>query len=172
EANMNMLRIWGGGIYEEDYFYRLCDENGILVWQDFMFACAMYPGNAAFLENVKQEAIYNVKRLRNHPSIALWCGNNENSEGWQRWGWQDDKTEEQRQEIWANYHAIFNHILPRVVDSLSPKISYWESSPKYGRGDKRYQFEGDAHDWWVWHDGYPFEHFEEEIPRFTSEFAL
>lgn len=172
EANMNMLRVWGGGIYEDDLFYKLCDENGILVWQDFMFACAMYPGDAAFLENVKQEVIYNVKRLRNHPSIALWCGNNENSEGWQRWGWQDDKTDAQKLEIEQSYKAVFNKILPKIVDSLNPKISYWESSPKYGRGDKRYQFEGDAHDWWVWHDGYPFEHFEEEVPRFISEFGF
>ena len=172
EANMNMLRVWGGGIYEDDYFYQLCDEKGILVWQDFMFACAMYPGDAAFLENVKQEAIQNIKRLRNHPSIALWCGNNESNEGWHRWGWQDDKNEEQKQEIWKNYYAVFNDILPKVVDSLSPKTSYWESSPKYGRGDKRYQFEGDAHDWWVWHDGYPFEHFESAVPRFMSEFGF
>ena len=171
-ANMNMLRVWGGGVYEDDYFYQLCDAKGILVWQDFMFACAVYPGDAAFLENVKQEAIENIKLLRNHPSIALWCGNNENSEGWYRWGWQEGKTEEQKQEIWANYYAVFNHILPRAVDSLSPNISYWESSPKYGRGDKRYQFEGDAHDWWVWHDGYPFEHFEENVPRFMSEFGF
>lgn len=171
-ANMNMLRVWGGGIYEDNYFYQLCDANGILVWQDFMFACAMYPGDAAFLENVKQEAIQNVKRLRNHPSIALWCGNNESSEGWQRWGWQDDKNETQKQEIWESYYAVFNEILPKIVDSLSPKISYWESSPKYGRGNKRYQFVGDAHDWWVWHDGYPFEHFEEEVPRFMSEFGF
>lgn len=171
-ANMNMLGVWGGGIYEDDYFYQLCDAEGILVWQDFMFACAMYPGDAAFLENAKQEAIEHVKRLRNHPSIALWCGNNENSEGWKRWGWQDDKTETQKQEIWESYFALFNEILPKVVDSLNPKISYWESSPKYGRGDKRYQFEGDAHDWWVWHDGYPFEHFEEEVPRFMSEFGF
>lgn len=171
-ANMNMLRVWGGGIYEDDYFYDLCDKNGILVWQDFMFAGGMYPGDKTFLSNVKAEATYNVKRLRNHPSIALWCGNNEISEGWARWGWQDDKTESQKEEIAQNYDAIFNKILPEVVDSLSPNINYWESSPKYGRGDKRYQFEGDAHDWWVWHDGYPFEHFEEEVPRFMSEFGF
>ena len=85
-SNMNMLRVWGGGVYEDNFFYQLCDAKGILVWQDFMFACAMYPGNEEFLENVKQEAIENVKRLRQHPSIALWCGNNENSEGWHRWG--------------------------------------------------------------------------------------
>lgn len=172
DANMNMLRVWGGGVYEDDLFYDLCDEKGVLVWQDFMFACAMYPGDTAFIENVKQEAIENVKRLRKHPSIALWCGNNENSEGWARWGWADDKTTEERAKIWSDYHAVFRHVLPRVVDSLHPSVNYWESSPKYGRGDKRYKTEGDAHDWWVWHDGYPFEHFEEEIPRFMSEFGF
>ncbi len=172
EANMNMLRVWGGGVYEDDLFYDLCDEKGILIWQDFMFACAMYPGDKTFLETVKAEAVDNVKRLRQHPSIALWCGNNENSEGWHRWGWQADKTEAQKEEIWRNYQKVFNDILPNVIDSLNPSISYWESSPKYGRGDKRYQFEGDAHDWWVWHDGYPFEHFEEEVPRFMSEFGF
>ena len=171
-ANMNMLRVWGGGIYEADEFYALCDEKGILIWQDFMFACAMYPGDSEFLANVKQEAIDNVKRLRQHPSIALWCGNNENSEGWHRWGWQNDKTERQKKEIWSNYYALFNDILPKIVDSLHPSVDYWESSPKYGRGDTRYQYEGDAHDWWVWHDGYPFEHFEENVPRFMSEFGL
>ncbi|MDG2052684.1 MAG: glycoside hydrolase family 2 protein [Flavobacteriaceae bacterium] len=172
DANMNMLRVWGGGVYEAEFFYQLCDVKGVLVWQDFMFACAMYPGDEAFLVNIKQEAIENVKRLRQHPSIALWCGNNENSEGWYRWGWKDGKTEAQKQEIWEGYYAVFNHILPRVVDSLHPSVSYWESSPKFGRGDYRYQFEGDAHDWWVWHDGYPFEHFEEKVPRFMSEFGF
>ena len=171
-ANMNMLRVWGGGIYEDDYFYDLCDEKGILVWQDFMFAGGMYPGDKSFLKNVKAEAIENVKRLRNHPSIALWCGNNEISEGWARWGWQDGKTESQKEEIGQSYKTIFEEILPAVVDSLNPNIDYWASSPLYGRGDKRYQFEGDAHDWWVWHDGYPFEHFEEEVPRFMSEFGF
>ncbi|MDG1791113.1 MAG: glycoside hydrolase family 2 protein [Flavobacteriaceae bacterium] len=171
-SNMNMLRVWGGGVYEDNFFYQLCDAKGILVWQDFMFACAMYPGDEEFLENVKQEAIENVKRLRQHPSIALWCGNNENSEGWHRWGWKDGKTEAQKQEIWNGYDTVFNHALPQIVDSLHPSVSYWASSPKFGRGDKRYLFEGDAHDWWVWHDSYPFEHFEEEVPRFMSEFGF
>ncbi len=171
-ANMNMLRVWGGGIYEDDYFYELCDEKGILVWQDFMFAGGMYPGDKEFLNNVKAEAIYNAKRLRNHASLALWCGNNEISEGWARWGWQNGRETSHKEEIAQNYKTIFNEILPKVVDSLNPNIDYWESSPKYGRGDKRYQFEGDAHDWWVWHDGYPFEHFEEEVPRFMSEFGF
>ena len=172
DSNMNMLRVWGGGAYEDNFFYQLCDAKGVLVWQDFMFACAMYPGDEVFLKNVKQEAIENIKKLRQHPSIALWCGNNENSEGWHRWGWKDGKTEIQQQEIWNGYYAVFNHILPQVVDSLHPSVSYWESSPKFGRGDKRYKFEGDAHDWGVWHDGYPFEHFEKEVPRFMSEFGF
>ncbi len=171
DANMNMLRVWGGGIYENDVFYDLCDEKGILVWQDFMFACAMYPGDTSFLKNVQQEATDQIKRLRNHPSIALWAGNNENSEGWHRWGWQAGKSEEEKKEIWNNYLKVFDSILPNTVKEFS-QTSYWESSPKYGRGNPNYKTEGDAHDWWVWHDAYPFEHFEENVPRFMSEFGF
>ena len=170
-ANMNMLRVWGGGIYEEDIFYDLCDEKGILVWQDFMFACAMYPGDKDFLKNVKQEAIDNVKRLRNHASISLWCGNNESSEGWYRWGWQDGRSKAEKEEIWNDYLKVFDSILPQTVQALTD-ADYWQSSPKYGRGNPQYEFEGDAHDWWVWHDGYPFEHFEKHVPRFMSEFGF
>ncbi len=171
DANMNMLRVWGGGIYEDDKFYDLCDEKGILVWQDFMFACAMYPGDTEFLDNVAKEAEQNVKRLRNHPSIALWCGNNESSEGWNRWGWQADRSEEEKEEIWNNYLKVFDSILPKAVNQYS-NTSYWQTSPKYGRGNPLYKSEGDAHDWWIWHDGYPFEHLEENVPRFMSEFGF
>jgi beta-mannosidase len=171
DANMNMLRVWGGGIYENDIFYDLCDEKGILVWQDFMFACAMYPGDEYFLENVKQEAIQNVKRLRNHTSIVLWCGNNENSEGWHRWGWQKDRSEQEKDEIWSNYLKVFDSILPNTINQLTD-TPYWESSPRYGRGNPKYKTEGDAHDWWIWHDAYPFEHLEENVPRFMSEFGF
>lgn len=171
DSNMNMLRIWGGGIYEDDLFYELCDEKGILVWQDFMFACAMYPGDEEFLENVRQEAIDNVKRLRNHSSIALWCGNNESAEGWHRWGWQEGKSDAQKEEIWGNYQRLFNGILPEVVAKLTD-FPYWETSPKFGRGDDRYISEGDAHDWWIWHDGHPFENLEQKTPRFMSEFGF
>lgn len=172
EANMNMLRVWGGGIYEEDAFYDLCDEKGILVWQDFMFACAMYPGDKAFLKNVQREAEQQVKRLRNYASIALWCGNNENSEGWHRWGWQDGRSADEKKAIWTSYQQVFDSLLPKTVARLHPGTSYWESSPKYGRGNPKYEFEGDAHDWWVWHDAAPFEHFEKRIPRFMSEFGF
>ena len=170
-SNMNMLRVWGGGIYENDIFYDLCDKKGILVWQDFMFACAMYPGNKAFLANIEEEAEQQVKRLRNHASIALWCGNNENSEGWKRWGWQANRTEKEKQEIWNDYLAVFDTILPKTVTKFS-ETDYWETSPKYGRGNPKYEFEGDAHDWWVWHDATPFEHFKERVPRFMSEFGF
>jgi beta-mannosidase len=171
DANMNMLRVWGGGIYENNTFYDLCDEKGILVWQDFMFACAMYPGDKNFLKNVQREAEDNIKRLRNHASIALWCGNNENSEGWHRWGWQGDRSEAEKEVIWSNYLKVFDSILPNKVSNLTD-VSYWESSPKYGRGNSKYKTEGDAHDWWVWHDGYSFEHLEENVPRFMSEFGF
>ena len=171
DANMNMLRVWGGGIYENDVFYDLCDKKGILVWQDFMYACAMYPGDEAFLENAKQEAEDQLVRLRNHPSIVLWCGNNENNEGWHNWGWQDGKTQAQKDKIWGDYLKLFDSILPAEV-AKHTQLDYWESSPKYGRGNPKYQFEGDAHDWWVWHDGYPFEHFEDFVPRFMSEFGF
>jgi beta-mannosidase len=170
-ANMNMLRVWGGGIYEDDLFYKICDEKGILIWQDFMYACAMYPGDEAFLKNVKQEATDQLIRLRNHPSIVLWCGNNESSEGWHRWGWQDGKTKQQKDKIWGDYLKLFDSILPQQVADYS-KLPYWESSPKFGRGNPKYKYEGDAHDWWVWHDAYPFEHFEEHVPRFMSEFGF
>ena len=171
DANMNMLRVWGGGIYENDIFYDLCDEKGILIWQDFMFACAMYPGDEDFLENVQQEATQNVKRLRNHASIALWCGNNENSEGWHRWGWQAKRSDEEKDEIWNNYELVFKELLPIVIKTTTD-TPYWESSPKYGRGNPKYKSEGDAHDWWIWHDAYPFEHLEQNVPRFMSEFGF
>ncbi len=170
-SNMNMLRVWGGGIYENDIFYDLCDEKGILVWQDFMFACAMYPGDNDFLKNVKEEAEQQVKRLRNHSSIALWCGNNENSEGWKRWGWQANRTELEKEEIWKDYLALFDSILPNTVAKYS-ETDYWETSPKYGRGNPKYKTKGDAHDWWIWHDAYPFEHLENNVPRFMSEFGF
>ncbi len=171
DANMNMLRVWGGGIYENDIFYDLCDEKGIMVWQDFMFACAMYPGDAEFLENVKVEARQQVKRLRDHACIALWCGNNENKEGWMRWGWQADRSEAEKEEIWNSYLNVFGNILPKTVNKYS-EIDYWQSSPKYGRGNIKYKSEGDAHDWWIWHDEYPFEHLLDAVPRFMSEFGF
>ena len=171
-TNMNMLRVWGGGIYEKDIFYELCDINGILVWQDFMYACAMYPGSKKFNENAHQEAIEQIKRLRKYTCIGLWCGNNENSEGWHRWGWQTDLKGSQKKKIWKNYKNLFQKKLPELVKNLDPKTSYWESSPMLGRGNPKHQFEGDSHYWGIWHDAEPFENFHAKVPRFMSEFGF
>ena len=175
ESNMNMLRVWGGGIYEEDIFYNLCDENGILVWQDFMFACAMFPGNEAFLENVRQEAIDNVKRLRNHPSIALWCGNNEILAAWLGWGWKQ-KAEAENQlnadKIWQAYVDIFHKTLPEVVEEFDPQRSYWGSSPSSGMGVPADLVNGDEHYWGVWWGKEPFETYATHLARFMSEYGF
>jgi beta-mannosidase len=172
ESNMNMLRVWGGGIYENDIFYDLCDENGILVWQDFMFANGMYPADTLMLNNINIEAEQKIKQLRNHASIALWCGNNEISEGWANWGWKNNYSEQQQIKMSEDYNKIFHQRLPDLVNKYSEDISYWPSSPEFGRGNKRSQFEGDSHYWGVWHDAEPFEIFEKRVPRFMSEFGF
>ncbi|MEN8116960.1 MAG: glycoside hydrolase family 2 protein [Bacteroidota bacterium] len=174
-SNNNMLRVWGGGVYEEDTFYDLCDENGILVWQDFMFACAMFPGDEAFLENVKQEAIDNVKRLRNHPSIGLWCGNNEILAAWYDWGWkraEEEKNKENADKMWQAYVDIFHKILPEVVSEYDPQRSYWGSSPSSGMGVKADLINGDEHYWGVWWGKEPFETYATHLPRFMSEYGF
>jgi len=174
-SNNNMLRVWGGGIYENDIFYDLCDEAGILVWQDFMFACAMFPGDDAFLENVKQEAIDNVKRLRNHPSIAMWCGNNEILAAWKDWGWEKAeraKSEENADKIWQSYVDIFHKILPDVVNEYDPQRSYWGSSPSSGLGIPADLVNGDEHYWGVWWGKEPFSTYATHLPRFMSEYGF
>jgi beta-mannosidase len=172
ECHFNMLRIWGGGHYENDSFYAACDESGIMIWQDFMYACAMYPGDTAFLMNATLEAEQQVERLSKHACIALWCGNNENSEGWKRWGWQDDISTKNRERIWNDYLTLFDAILPEAVTKFSNKTDYWTTSPLFGRGDDRFTRNGDAHDWGLWHDEMPFEKLEKRIPRFMSEFGF
>ncbi|MFN3753207.1 beta-mannosidase [Flavobacterium sp.] len=176
DANMNMLRVWGGGVYAEDVFYEECDQKGILVWQDFMFACAMYPGDAAFLVNVKQEVIDNVSRLQNHPSLALWCGNNENDEGWHNWGWQKqyNYSEADSTKIWKDYQKLFHELIPQTLDSLLPKSEnrYWPSSPSIGWGRKESLLSGDAHYWGVWWGMEPFEMYQKKVGRFMSEYGF
>ena len=173
---MNMLRVWGGGVYADDAFYEACDKNGILVWQDFMFACAMYPGDAAFLENVKQEVVDNVTRLQNHPSLALWCGNNENDEGWHNWGWQKqyNYSEADSTKIWNDYQKLFHELIPQTLDSLLPESEnrYWPSSPSIGWGRKESLLSGDAHYWGVWWGMEPFEMYEKKVGRFMSEYGF
>lgn len=184
ESNFNMLRVWGGGIYEQDIFYELCDEYGIMVWQDFMFACSMYPGDQAFLDNVRGEAEDNVRRLRNYASIVLWCGNNEIDGAWSQydenagWGWKKLYSAEIREQLWANYEAVFHQVLPEVVSALAPGIDYWPSSPMQGVTKNAAQHatnkssHGDIHFWAVWHASEPFEKYKLNIGRFMSEYGF
>lgn len=172
EVNMNMLRVWGGGIYEDDAFYEICDELGICVWQDFIFACATYPGfDDDFLENVKAEAVDNVKRLRHHPSIALWCGNNELEQGLVGEEW----SQEEVTMSWEDYSRIFDHLLPDVVHELDPGRDYWPCSPHSPLGNREDFMNpkwGDAHLWGVWHGKEPFEWYRTCEHRFNSEFGF
>ena len=174
-ANMNMLRIWGGGTYESDLFYQLCDRYGILVWQDFMFACSLYPAEGELLENIRQEAIDNVKRLRNHACIALWCGNNECNDAWFNWGWQKRykaQNPEYEQKIWKQFNDQYNVTLPQVGEENAPESFYWPSSPfaRYdGGSDDR---NGDRHYWEVWHGKKPIEMYNKERSRFFSEYGF
>ena len=176
KANMNMLRVWGGGVYFDDAFYEACDANGILVWQDFMFACSMYPGDEKFVENVKQEVIDNVNRLQNHPSIAIWCGNNENDEGWHNWGWQKqfNYSKADSTQIWNDYKKVFHEMIPQTLDSLLPKEKniYWSSSPSKGWGRKESLTQGDVHYWGVWWGKEPFEIYEKKVGRLMSEYGF
>jgi beta-mannosidase len=169
DTNMNMLRVWGGGIYESDDFYDLCDEMGILVWQDFMFGCSMYPGDQKFLDNVRQEAIDNVKRLRNHPSLVIWVGNNEIETAWKHWGWK----EKLPARLWDDYLKLFHGVLPEVCSSLDPSRPYWPSSPSSNlEDDPESQKMGDLHYWQVWHAAMPFSEYEKQFPRFMSEYGF
>jgi len=169
DAGMNMVRVWGGGVYEDETFYRLCDELGLMVWQDFMFSCSQYPGDEAFLDNVRQEAVYQVKRLRHHPCIVLWCGNNEMEWGWHSWGWRDKLPS----SAWKDYEQIFHALLPRVCQEHDPTRPYWPSSPSSNlQAEPNSQNFGDMHYWGVWHAAAPFEEYEKQRPRFMSEYGF
>lgn len=174
-ANMNMLRIWGGGIYENDLFYELCDRYGILVWQDFMFACSLYPAEGEFLENIRQEAIDNVKRLRNHACIALWCGNNECNDAWFNWGWQKRYRAQNpayEQKIWKQFTDQYYVTLPEVVAAYAPESFYWPSSPFARKDGGSDDHNGDRHYWDVWHGKKPIETYNKERSRFFSEYGF
>jgi len=163
EANMNMLRVWGGGIYESEDFYDLCDEKGIMVWQDFMFACAEYPEEDWFLDECRKEAEEVVKRLRNHASLAIWCGNNENDWGFKA-GWFG-----KRDRFYG--HTIYHKILPEVCSRFDPSTFYWPSSP-YGGDDPNSQSEGDRHSWDVWSGMKDYSEYLKDNGRFVSEFGF
>lgn len=176
KANMNMLRVWGGSVYADDVFYNECDKNGILVWQDFMFACGMYPGDSDFLNNIKEEVKDNITRLQNHPSIVIWCGNNENDEGWHNWGWQKqfNYSKEIENKIWKDYQTLFDTIIPNALKETlgENKYFYWPSSPSKGWGRKESLTQGDAHYWGVWWGKEPFDIYKEKTGRFMSEYGF
>lgn len=188
EANMNMIRVWGGGIYEDNKFYDLCDELGLLVWQDFPFACSVYPHSDTFLEKIREEATQNIIRLRWHPSLALWCGNNEIEVLWNRMLRNLRLIDENNARKWLNpkevslflrgYQDMFEKTLPDLIKKLDGNHSYWPSSPSNGIGKKKGALisnspdEGDSHFWTVWHGGAPFQEFRKFNSRFMSEFGF
>ena len=166
-----MLRVWGGGFYEEERFYDLCDRYGILVWQEFIFSCSIYPlDDPDFTENVRVEVVENIRRLRHRASLALWCGNNEMEWGWVDWKWNCPEL----QDLKTAYDQFFHHTLPSWCQSEDPDHAYWPSSPSSDTpfADPNGQRQGDAHYWDVWHGGKPFTSYRDQYPRFMSEFGF
>lgn len=168
EANFNMIRVWGGGYYPDNYFYDLCDRYGLVVWQDFMYACSMYKVDEEFEVNVTQEAIDNIKRIRHHASLGIWCGNNEVEEAMEYWGWPKDAKRR------ADYIKLFEIVLPDLVKKYDPQTFYWSSSPSSGGGfeEPRNPDVGDVHYWEVWHGQKPFTDYRNYYFRFCSEFGF
>lgn len=168
-ANFNCLRVWGGGVYPEDYFFDLCDEYGLIIWQDLMFACALYEFTKEFKENIIHEISYNLKRIRHHASLGLICGNNE-----MEWACVEWKMENFTPQLKADYIKQYEVLIPEITEKVAPEIFYWPSSPSSGGSfdkpnDENY---GDMHDWSVWHGREPFTYFRNRYPRFMSEFGI
>lgn len=168
DCHFNVIRVWGGGAYPQDWFYDLCDEYGIVVWQDFMFACADYPFTAPFLANVTQEIRENVRRLRHHASLGLWCGNNEMemfTAGYPREG---------HEKIQASYIRLYEYVIPRILQEEDPNTFYWPSSPSSGGSfrDPNSPDAGDVHNWDVWHGSAPFTDYRKHMFRYLSEFGF
>ncbi len=200
-THQNMLRVWGGGFYEEERFYNLCDRYGILVWQEFIFSCSIYPlDDADFLENVRIEVEENIRRIRHRACLALWCGNNEMEWGWESWGWARHPLEEHLPALLEQFPALgslldtigkrtlladwevlkkaydtfFHNTLPNWVAESDPDTSYWPSSPSSDTPFQNVngQQQGDAHYWDVWHGRKPFTAYRSQYPRFMSEFGF
>ncbi|MEI6020940.1 MAG: glycoside hydrolase family 2 protein [Bacteroidota bacterium] len=174
DAKINMLRVWGGGVYVDDDFISACDKSGIMLWQDFAFACAMYPGDGDFLKNVKIELKEQITRLRNHPSLALWCGNNEIDEAWHNWGWQKQfaYSAADSAKIWQDYKKLFHEIIPQTLNAYDPNANYWPSSPSIGWGHQESLKAGDSHYWGVWWGMQEFNVYTKKVGRFMSEYGF
>lgn len=168
KANFNCVRVWGGGHYPETYFYDLCDEMGLLVWQDFMFACRLYDLTDEFVANIEQEFVDNIRRIRHHACLALWCGNNEIE-----WGLSDNWLPDTPQNR-SDYVRQYAEIIPNVLRKEDPNTFYWPSSPsaKGDFNDPNCDHTGDMHYWGVWHETKPFTDYRKYFPRFMSEFGL
>ncbi|MCE4553917.1 beta-mannosidase [Roseateles cellulosilyticus] len=176
-ANMNMLRLWGGAYYESDAFYEEADALGILIWQDFMFGGAILPADTVFQENVRQEAVEQVRRLRHHPSIVLWCGNNEVQADWESWdgtlAFKNRLSPDERERLWSANLKLFGDVLRGVVQRYAPDVPYWATSPGVDlEGPSSQMDDGDVHFWRVWGGSAPAETFLNTTPRFMSEYGL
>ena len=169
-AHFNCVRVWGGGYYPSDAFYDLCDEKGLIVWQDLMYACNVYDVTDAFAENCRQETYDNVRRLRHHASLGLWCGNNEIESAWDHWGDFQKETPYLR----ADYIRLFEEVLPKAVQEADGETFYWHSSPSSGGcfDNPDDANRGDTHYWDVWHGQKPFTDYRKYFFRFCSEFGL
>jgi beta-mannosidase len=177
DAHMNMVREWGGGYYESDDFYDICDELGILVWTEFAFGGDMVPGDVAFQENVREEAIQQIKRLRDHPSIAIWCGNNEVETGWYHWSdrqaFKESVSPAVRERVWQDYVILFADILKSAVTEYADPTPYSPSSPSAHFEEPPDQPDnGDMHYWAVWHALAPAQDYQKQFPRFMTEFGF
>ncbi len=167
-ANMNTIRVWGGGHYPDDWFYDICDELGMLVWQDFMFACAVYDLTEEFEENIRAELTDNIRRLRHHPSLALWCGNNEMEDFVRQGNWVTEKKQT------ADYIKMYEYIFPQILKTEDPDAFYWPSSPSSGGSfdGPNNPDRGDVHYWDVWHGLKPFTEYRKFLFRYVSEFGF
>lgn len=168
EAHHNSIRVWGGGYFLDDFFYDVCDERGLVIWHDFMFACASYELNGAFEENVSAEIRQNIRRLRSHPSIGLWCGNNEMETQYEGMAWPKSRKQ------YYDYIRLYEYIIPKIVEEEDPQTFYWPSSPSSGGNFENSNAEnvGDVHYWGVWHGNEPFTAYRKHHYRFLSEFGF
>ncbi len=167
-ANFNSIRVWGGGYYPDDWFYDLCDEFGLVVWQDFMFACAVYDLTPEFEQNITLEFIDNLKRIRHHASLGLMCGNNEMEQFVKERVWVSKDSEVR------DYIIMYERILPKVMKQFAPQVYYWPASPSSGGSfdDPRDENRGDVHYWDVWHGNRPFSEYRKFYFRYLSEFGF
>ncbi|MHB8581513.1 MAG: beta-mannosidase [Ignavibacteriaceae bacterium] len=164
EGKMNILRVWGGGIYEDDIFYDLCDQLGLMVWQDFMFACASYPEHSEFINNISEEIKQNVYRLKNHPSIIIWCGNNENEWIWHR---QFNKSFTEMPG-----YKIYHEVIPALLNEADPGRPYWQSTPFGDDENPNSESSGNRHQWDIWSNWTDYNKVEKDKSLFVTEFGF